>query len=464
MAQYIRYPSLGGSATLTGSATGVPYIMGPLDGAALNRFGATIGSFSLYMQSASATIPGLVSSAAQTYAGVKTFNSAPIINTLSATAPVKTDGSKALVSGSISLTADVTGILPANNITPLSGLNGSVSLTGQVSGILPAANITPLSGLTGSVSLTGQVSGILPASNLPAGTIIGSVSLTGQVSGILPAANLPAGTIIGSVSLTGQVSGILPAANLPVGTVIGSVSLTGQVSGILPVLNGGTGVAAKPPTVVVGSITFSQAATGATYSVTYPAAQGSSSSTVLVNDGFGALTWVSQPGQFYCNVYYPASAANYWSNTNGSTSDFTANGSIPTPTTLVNSRMGTIAKATSSLPGINIASAPRTGTVRVTCTYSILPGSFLTTADWTTTMVETVGSTFIGMHSGNITANSANNIQFPATMVGYFNTTAGNAINLKMQSGTTGPTTVFIGGNIAPSTGSMLTLALEYIT
>lgn len=52
----------------------VPSAMGPLDGAAASPNGATIGSSSLYLQSASATNPGIVSSFTQTFAGVKTFN------------------------------------------------------------------------------------------------------------------------------------------------------------------------------------------------------------------------------------------------------------------------------------------------------------------------------------------------------------------------------------------------------
>lgn len=68
---YVKYPATSGGST--GSSTGVPYQVGPLDGAAANNNGATIGSSFLYMQSATPSFPGVVSSATQTFGGVKRF-------------------------------------------------------------------------------------------------------------------------------------------------------------------------------------------------------------------------------------------------------------------------------------------------------------------------------------------------------------------------------------------------------
>lgn len=161
---FLQYPQSGGGGSSTGSSTGVPYAVGVLDGAPANDQGGFIGSFSFYQQSATSTSPGLISSAAQVFSGVKTFLSSPLITTLKP-GPTRSVGSS-LSTGSISLTTEVSGILPAANIPPLSGLTGSVSLTAQVSGILPAGNLPPLSGITGSVSLTAQVSGLLPLANM----------------------------------------------------------------------------------------------------------------------------------------------------------------------------------------------------------------------------------------------------------------------------------------------------------
>jgi hypothetical protein len=114
---YVQFPQGGSGSAVTGSMTGVAYSVGTFDGfAPKNANGGVIGSFSLYLQGATATLPGLVSSASQTFGGVKTFSSAPIVSTLSTNAPVKTDGSSALVSGSISLVTDVTGSLSASNL------------------------------------------------------------------------------------------------------------------------------------------------------------------------------------------------------------------------------------------------------------------------------------------------------------------------------------------------------------
>ena len=76
--QYVIFPPVGSSSSsggggVTGSSLGVPYVVGPLDGAAASVNGGTIGSNSLYFQTFTSTVPGLTSSAAQTFGGVKTF-------------------------------------------------------------------------------------------------------------------------------------------------------------------------------------------------------------------------------------------------------------------------------------------------------------------------------------------------------------------------------------------------------
>lgn len=186
------------SSTASGSSANIS--VGPLDGANASVAGAVIGTASLYMQSASATVPGLVSSASQTFGGVKTFSAQPIFSTLAASAPVRSDSSKGLISGSISLVLDVTGSLPLSQTT------GSISLLNQVVGSLP------LSQTTGSVNLTNQVSGLLPTAN------VGSSSFT-DISG-----SLPFSRVTGSVSLVNRVVGDLPVTNLNAGTSAGATT------------------------------------------------------------------------------------------------------------------------------------------------------------------------------------------------------------------------------------------------
>lgn len=73
MSQYIQWPSTGGTlGTLT---------VGTIDSVAASVNGAVITSGVLYMQSASATVPGLMNTAAQTIAGSKTFTAALNVGT-----------------------------------------------------------------------------------------------------------------------------------------------------------------------------------------------------------------------------------------------------------------------------------------------------------------------------------------------------------------------------------------------
>ncbi len=123
----------------------LPSAMGPLDGASASPNGASIGSSSLYLQSASATNPGIVSSANQTFAGVKTFSSAPNLSSLTQSLPLQLDGSKNIISQAIGLnTSQVSGNLP------LSQTSGSVSFS----------QLRPYPQLTiGSVTQTSSVGG-----------------------------------------------------------------------------------------------------------------------------------------------------------------------------------------------------------------------------------------------------------------------------------------------------------------
>lgn len=257
------FPQNDGNGNLTwvpisvSSGSSVQLTMAPLDGAAKSVQGAVIGSNTLFMQTADAIFPGIVSSSVQTFSGVKTFSSAPQFSSLSADRPAVLGSgsilsSRSLLFGSPDVIGSVSLENQVNGLLPITQTSGSVSLTDKVVGILPAANLPPLSGLTGSVSLTSQVSGILPAANTQ-----------------------PLSSLLGSVSLTSQVSGLLPISQTS-----GSVSLLNQVREYFP-------------TVTIGSISLSQVAGGALYPINFPAVQGSGTS-VLQNNGLGDLSWVNQ--------------------------------------------------------------------------------------------------------------------------------------------------------------------------
>lgn len=101
---YIQYPQSGGGSSSTGSSTGVPYSVGPIDTAPANAQGGFIGSFSFYQQSATATFPGLISSAAQVLSGVKTFSNG-IVSSVTGLASLNLPLTGGTITGSISMSS-----------------------------------------------------------------------------------------------------------------------------------------------------------------------------------------------------------------------------------------------------------------------------------------------------------------------------------------------------------------------
>lgn len=165
------------------------------------------------------------------------------------------------------------------------------------------------------------------------------------------------------------------------------------------------------------------------------------------------------PGAYHLYVLYPNSSTNYWSKTGATYGDFTVTGTIPTPTTIKNSNFGTISKATSNLPGINF-SAPRTGTIKCTAVMALLPGQNASVTQYSYKMLESTTVVDIAFASGSIGENTTNNIQFPVTMTGYFDATAGVTYNFKLQ-GSISQGTAYVG---ASNGEQAVGFVFEYIT
>lgn len=234
----------------------VPNVMGALDGASAKATGATIGSSSLYLQSASTANPGIVSSAAQSFAGVKTFVVPPQFSSLSPSAQLVTGSGGTVGVGSVSLTSQVTGNLP------LSQTQGSLSLTAQVVGVLPQVNLTLAATFTQAT--------------------LGSVTFTSSAGGAAYTVKFP-------------------GAQGASGTFIQNDS-AGNLSWV------------APPAAVTGSVSQTSSAGGAAYTIRWPGAQGTSSFSLAVNDGAGNLSWSLTTGT---NVQTFSSGSGVYTPSNG---------------------------------------------------------------------------------------------------------------------------------------------------
>lgn len=119
--------------------------------------GLVVSAPSIFAQSASASVPGMVNTSTQTFAGVKTFTQAPIMSALTASEVVVTNSSKALASipyafpatGSTIAIRDSNGNLVGNslisNTTNVVSSGGTTSLNG---GSAQIQNITGTSSQT----------------------------------------------------------------------------------------------------------------------------------------------------------------------------------------------------------------------------------------------------------------------------------------------------------------------------
>lgn len=155
----------GGVPTWAAGGGGGVSSIGTINSQTKSANGAVVSGSTLVMQEADATSNGLVSTSAQTLAGVKTFSSAPNLSSLTASLPLKLDGSKNVTSAAIDLTsAEVTGTLPlskggfgvldtvyAENFESsvvaaslTSGNNAAVLGGGSIAGTLADDTTTPL--------------------------------------------------------------------------------------------------------------------------------------------------------------------------------------------------------------------------------------------------------------------------------------------------------------------------------
>lgn len=171
----------------TSSSQGAPLLMGAFDGQAANANGATITGNKLYEQSATASFPGLVNTSSQTFAGVKTFNSAPNLASLTASSPVFTDASKNLSStGTVNVSNGGTGlssigsgaILYGNGGNSLSQLSASsqYAVLQENSSSQPSWALITNNNLSGSAAISNANLASMASSSSTVGTVKGNIS------------------------------------------------------------------------------------------------------------------------------------------------------------------------------------------------------------------------------------------------------------------------------------------------
>jgi hypothetical protein len=187
-----------GSAAGTWVVATLPaFLVGALDAGSGGSAGASIDTLgNIYMQSASGSQPGLINTGSQTFAGVKTFSSLPVLSGLTTAGVVKTDSSGNLSSVSI-----------------LGVSNGGTGLSAGTSG--------GILGFTASGTLSS--SGLLTANQV----VVGGGSLA-----------TPATLVAGS-----QYQSLTMGASNPGWSAV-ALNQSAAVSGTLAVANGGTGVTA----------------------------------------------------------------------------------------------------------------------------------------------------------------------------------------------------------------------------
>lgn len=452
----------GSSWQLEASPTDVLTGIGTIDTGTPSANGAQFLSTQLIMQSATGSLPGLVNTTTQTFAGAKTFTGAISASNLSGTnsgnVTIGTANGLSLSSQQISLgtaSGSTTGALTSADWTTFNNKQATIT-TGNLTDA-GTDGITVTNG-TGAVIGTGTSL----AQHVADTTHNGYLSSTdwNTFNGKQAALTIGNLTDVGTdgITVTGGTGAVI-GTGTSLSQHVADTTHNGYLSSTDWNTFNGKQAAGSYITALTGDVAATgPGSVGATLATVNSNVGSFTHASITVN-GKGLVTAASSgtlPGSLYASVYYPYNSTNFWSNANTSIGDYTVNGTIPSPSTYVNAGFGTISKATSSLPGINF-SAPRTGTLRLTVTLATIA----TASDFVViTLVESTTSTTLG--SAGITFVSGASSGGGSTIVGYFPTTASTTYNFKLQSQTNAGTNQITGGGAA--TGSQLTFAMEYIS
>jgi hypothetical protein len=216
---------------LLGTANQTVTSVGTIDSKPKSSDGASIVQNALFMQTADGTNPGLVSTAAQTFAGVKTFSSAPVLSSL--TTGIAHVGSGGAITSSSIVDADVASAA-AIAVSKLAPLTTSRAVVTDGSGFISAATTTAaeigfVNGVTSSIQT--QLNGKQASGNYVT-ALTGDVTATGpgSVVATLATVNSNVGSFGSSTSIpsfTVNAKGLITAASgnvviAPAGTLSGT--------------------------------------------------------------------------------------------------------------------------------------------------------------------------------------------------------------------------------------------------
>ena len=301
----------GGDFTIasTGGGGGGISTIGPFDSEAIPSADAlTISGTSLIAQSASMTVPGMVNTMAQTFAGNKTFNGTITAANLSGT---NTGDVTIGTANGLSLAGQVLSLGLASSTT-----TGALSSTdwntfnskGSVSSVA-LADDTGLFTITGSpVTTTGTLT-LASLNSQAANTFFAAPN--GSTGAPSFRAIVPADVPTLNQNTTGTAANITATSNSTL-TTLSALSLPfSQVTGTVPVSQGGTG---DTSFVVDQLIIGGSTTTGPLQQVT-----AGTSGQILMSNGAAAPTWVA-PSSVLTSVNMRATANNAQNYTSGSTS------------------------------------------------------------------------------------------------------------------------------------------------
>jgi hypothetical protein len=427
--------------------------IGTIDSTTPSANGAALVGTTLVLQSASSTNPGLINNSSQTFSGAKIFSNNPTFSSMN-TSGVVLNSSSGLTSSSVignltETTSDALNITGGSNAVIGSGLTLQVkqSTTSQ-DGYLSSSDWSTFNGKIGSLSVTAPVV-------LTGATLISIPKATTSQNGYFGSADWTAfngkqSTLsLGTVTeTTSSVLTLSSWTNATVGspTITVKQATTSQ-SGYLSSTDWTT-FNGKQATI---SVTAPVVLTGATL-ISIPKATTSQSGYLSSADW---TTFSSGGGNFgaglYSGIFNNGSGSVYWSNTNTSLGDFTANGA-PAISQIYKSGFVTIGGAASNAPGITLT-APVSGTLEIL----VAIGDALTTANngsWALTDGSNTIIDAISFHE------PVTNAEEPATLKGFYDVTATSSYTFKVR-GSIGSGTLYIGGD---STGLyLLSFTVKYV-